>query len=68
MTAYIDTLLSYCKSRGISEKDIVPVVRCKDCKWYRNDFDQHYCCLSAIDCPLSDDYCSRGERKSEGEE
>ena len=34
MTAYIDTLLSYCKSQGISEKDIVPVVRCKDCKYY----------------------------------
>ena len=34
MTAYIDTLLSYCKSQGISEKDIVPVVRCKYCKYY----------------------------------
>lgn len=43
------------------------VIRCKDCKWYRNRFNQHYCCQSAIDCPLPDDYCSRAERKEEAE-
>ena len=49
----------------LNGEQIDELIRCKDCKWYRNRFDQHYCCLSAIDCPLPDDYCSRAERKDE---
>lgn len=45
--------------------EVGDIVRCKDCKWYRNRFNQHYCCLSAMDCPLPDDYCSRAERVDE---
>lgn len=51
--------------------DAVPVVRCKDCKWFadNNDGDWFGCWLfQAIqiipgDTPKPDDYCSYGERK-----
>lgn len=49
----------------LNGEQIDELIRCKDCKWYRNRFNQHYCCQSAIDCPLPDDYCSRAERKNE---
>lgn len=43
--------------------DAVPVVRCKDCKYWRDDDcknDNHGY------CPISEnDFCSRGERKDE---
>ncbi len=44
--------------------DAVPVVRCKDCKWY-HDFETHYDCANGygIDYPKPDDFCSYGERK-----
>lgn len=51
--------------------DAVPVVRCKECKWFadNNDGDWFGCWLfQAIqiipeDTPKPDDYCSYGERK-----
>ena len=43
--------------------DAVEVVRCKDCKWHRYD---SYCeNLSVIGFEL-DDFCSLGERKTDG--
>lgn len=75
MTAYIDTLLSYCKRRGISEKDIVPVVRCKNCKWYKEGkyFAPARFCYRLKDANgeevgynfADDDFCSYGERRGE---
>ena len=47
--------------------DAESIVRCGECKWFRNRFNQHYCCQSAIDCPSLYDYCSRAERKDEVE-
>ena len=51
--------------------EYVPVIRCKDCKYYRNDGDCwhewdndgriYY--QSIIEEPNPDDYCSRGKRK-----
>jgi hypothetical protein len=43
--------------------DAVPVVRCKDCKYFisgicRSDFGLNYSC--------GDDFCSHGERKDNG--
>lgn len=38
--------------------DAVPVLRCKDCKYYRNDLDVW--CDMYFD---PDDFCSCGERK-----
>ena len=51
--------------------DAVPVVRCKDCKWFadNNDGDWFGCWLFQTiqiipeDAPKPDDYCSYGERK-----
>ena len=53
--------------------DAVPVIRCKDCKYYREDGDCwhewdndgriYY--QSVINEPNPDDYCSRAERKEE---
>lgn len=53
-------------SDGRLDKD-EEIVRCGECKWFRNRFNQHYCCQSAIDCPSLYDYCSRAERKDEVE-
>ena len=42
--------------------DVVPVVRCKDCKHYQTDilFNSNYCCGRRR---KPDDYCSYGERR-----
>lgn len=45
--------------------DAVPIVHCKDCKWYNN---QHLCIqlsrFGSIE-PLADFYCAFGEREEE---
>lgn len=51
--------------------DAVPVVRCKDCKWFadNNDGEWFGCWLFQTiqiipeDAPKPDDFCSYGERK-----
>ena len=44
-------------------EDAVPVIRCKDCKWWR---DSDHTCRCFLTSPrTSDDYCSRAERKEE---
>ena len=43
--------------------DVVPVVRCKDCKHHR-DCEIHFCDALGMDCPDdSEFFCSYGERK-----
>ena len=45
-------------------KDVVEVVRCKDCKFNKGDnkcLNEH----SIIDIPKDDDYCSYGEREND---
>lgn len=44
--------------------DAVPVVRCKDCKHYRN-YPDGLCYLCAV-CVEPDDFCSYGERRDDG--
>lgn len=41
--------------------DAEPVVRCKDCKWYR--VDKHQCVHQICMLVFDDDFCSYGERK-----
>lgn len=50
--------------RQMPTVDAVPVVRCRDCKYY-HDFETHYDCIHdyGIDYPMPDDFCSYGERK-----
>lgn len=49
--------------------DAVPVVRCKDCKFYQNHglrdivFDKDACHWNADEQPDPDDFCSCGERR-----
>lgn len=52
--------------------DAVPVIRCKDCKYYRDgdcwhewENDRWIYYQSVISEPNPDDYCSRAERKEE---
>lgn len=47
-----------------SSRDIVPVVRCKDCRWFEND-GYHTNCKIMQFCVEAEDYCSRGERREE---
>ena len=57
----------------MATKDVVPVVRCKDCKHYHThnrsvkwNTESMYCCKSALKKVCPDDFCSYGERR-EGE-
>ena len=51
--------------------DAVPVVRCKDCKWFAdNNGGEWYGCkmfhvvrITPEDAPKPDDFCSYGERR-----
>lgn len=54
--------------------DVVPVVRCKDCKWFvDNNGGEWYGCkmfqvvrITPEDAPKPDDFCSYGERMDGG--
>jgi hypothetical protein len=40
------------------------VVRCKDCKWWQDDYMGTWCSgLSSVRSTNADDFCSWGERK-----
>ena len=43
--------------------DAVPVIRCKDCKWY--EYDEKLHCGLPHGIRMKDDYCSDAERKEE---
>jgi len=58
--------------RKLPAADVVPVVRCRDCKWWvreGNDsygyamFCDHDCSLGGQGIKKPEDYCSYGERK-----
>lgn len=47
--------------------DVVPVVRCKDCKFYRFEQDEHFCLNQhgITDLRNPDNFCSNGEREED---
>ena len=51
--------------------EYVPVIRCKDCKWYKTNYSwdgkEHRVCVIEPYEPVrkADDFCSRAERKEE---
>lgn len=53
--------------------DVVPVVRCKNCKWFAdNNGGEWYGCkmfhvvrITPEDAPKPDDFCSYGERRDD---
>lgn len=52
-----------CVLYDLPAADVVPVVRCKDCK-HHYDCGVHFCDRLGMDCPDdSDFFCSCGERK-----
>ena len=53
----------YTKIEGISTADVVEVVRCKDCK----HADKYHHCDKVSWWNNEDDFCSRGERREDGE-
>lgn len=59
---YNDMLRNVLKAPPI---DAVPVVRCKDCKWFIWDDDVDYVCAQIGKYMGFDDFCSYGERRSE---
>ena len=56
---------------SVPAADVVPVVRCKDCKWFvDNNGGEWYGCkmfqvvrITPEDAPKPDDFCSYGERR-----
>ena len=58
----------------MAQHDIVEVVRCKDCKWYKTNYSwngaEHKVCVIEPYEPIRKecDYCSRGERKETEDE
>lgn len=45
--------------------DAVPVIRCKDCKYYEEGYMGRMICIDDGVCRNDDDYCSSAERKEE---
>lgn len=55
---------AWCVKCEYEPKDLVDVVRCKDCKWYH----EIGCAIKIVDEsdePKDNDYCSFGERAEE---
>ena len=54
---------------AIQNGELVSVVRCKDCKWWHSNTE--FCSIwsypNVAQRTLRHDYCSRGERRREGE-
>lgn len=49
-------------------EDIVPVVRCKDCRYYKyTTISEQMECIRQTAYRKPDDFCSRGERKDNNE-
>ncbi len=47
---------------NLPSADVVEVVRCKDCKWWRDT--DHTCKEHSLVSPMgAEEFCSRGERK-----
>ena len=57
--------------RGEPIVDAVPVIRCKDCRWYKTNYSwdgkEHRICAIEPYEPVrkADDFCNRAERKEE---
>ena len=53
------------------ESDAIPVVRCKDCKYWQDNNDGYpneECRWGHGETPDANDFCSYGERKNNGNE
>lgn len=53
----------YKKPEIIDSKDLVPVVRCRDCKHWESEYG--YCHIQGAEDWKADDFCSYGKRREE---
>lgn len=59
--------------KGVDLVDMEPVIRCKDCKWYKTNYSwsgrEYKVCVREAYEPMreDEDFCSRGERRDEDE-
>lgn len=71
MDSLIDNLpeggVLYCIPPGAVDRaptvDAVPVVRCRDCKFFNTDVDPWCLLVGGLLAPSPDAFCSLGERK-----
>jgi hypothetical protein len=61
-SASVTTLEGLLKEYDTADTDIVPVIRCKDCK-YNPKTSYTGCPMASISGRTENDYCSRAERK-----
>jgi hypothetical protein len=60
----IETVLEY--AEHLPTVDAVPVVRCKDCEGWESKRGRYGCCEYFNKHTYSDDFCSYGERRTDG--
>ena len=69
-----DNVKLYDEIQKFTTADVVPVVRCKDCKYYVDQYctrdikcrtNMFYMCATNMFYMCADDFCSYGERKDE---
>ena len=61
-TKYHDLMLAY-ELAELPTADVVEVVRCKDCKHYRDSFPYDTCDVFDAKATDAEDFCSYGDRK-----
>lgn len=63
-SASVTTLEGLLKEYDTADTDIVPVIRCKECKWWKFSGREYYCDeKDAMVEPCENDFCSLAERK-----
>ena len=62
------SILHDIQKRGFRNKDVVQVIRCKDCKYAQNGvFSKSLSCMVWWDKFSPEDFCSTGKRRDEDE-
>ena len=69
MSVLIKGITIHDLSKDAPTVDVVPVVRCKDCKWNKHGGSRHPLCVrGGMHLKSPDDHCSYGERKETKDE
>lgn len=59
----VEMLENGCRRQSGDEEDVVCVLRCKDCKYWKHEEDVDFVCTRHYGYRTSTDYCSYAERK-----
>lgn len=49
--------------KKITTADVVSVVRCKDCKWFRTEGDSNWCAITGMEWEDEKGFCHEAEKK-----